>query len=150
MGQVVVSYPQVMADVGIDPQLREEATHYVLPLVGREVDQLCVDFAVTLVVEGTDTVRLESPFTLFVDGATHVVDPERLDTVAVILQLHRAVVTRAEAGKDGSLTLHFDGDRWLRVDPIDDGEAWEIGGGLPPVTPSYFIAAEPGGGVRLS
>lgn len=65
----------------------------MLPLVGREVDQLCIDYAVTLVVEGTDTVRLESPFTLHVDGTTHVVDPERLDTVAIVLQLHRAVVT---------------------------------------------------------
>ena len=86
-----MSYPLGMTDVGLDPLIREEATHYVLPLVGREVDQLCIDYAVTLVVEGTDTVRLESPFTLHVDGTTHVV-----------------------------------------------------------VTPSYFIAAEPGGGVRLS
>ena len=106
-----MSYPLGMTDVGLDPLIREEATHYVLPLVGREVDQLCIDYAVTLVVEGTDTVRLESPFTLHVDGTTHVVDPERLDTVAIVLQLHRAVVTRAEAGKDGSLTIAFDSDR---------------------------------------
>ena len=59
-----MSYPLGMTDVGLDPLIREEATHYVLPLVGREVDQLCIDYAVTLVVEGTDTVRLESPFTL--------------------------------------------------------------------------------------
>lgn len=139
-----------MTDAGLDSHVREEATHYALPLVGREVDQLCIDYAVTLVVDGTDTIRLESAFTLFVDGTAHIVDPERLDTVAVVLSLHRAIVTRAEAGKDGSLTIDFDGDRWLRVDPLDDGEAWEIGGGLPPVTPSYFIAAEPGGGVRLA
>ncbi len=145
-----MTYPQGMADVGLDPLIREEATFFALPLVGREVDQLCIDFAVTLVVEGTDTIRLESPFTLHVEGTTHVVDPARLETVAVILDLHRAVVTRAEAGKDGSLTLDFDSDRWLRVDASDDGEAWEVGGGLPPVTPSYFIAAQPGGGVRLS
>ena len=145
-----MSYPQVMADVGLEPLLREEAAHYVLPLVGREVDQLCIDYAVTLVVDGTDTIRLESPFTLHVDGNTQVVDPERLETVAAVLQLHRAVVTRAEAGKDGSLTVSFDSDRWLRADAIQDGEAWEIGGGLPPVTPSYFIAAQSGGGVRLS
>lgn len=139
-----------MADVGVDSLIREEATYYALPLVGREVDQLCIDYSVTLVVEGTDTIRLESPFTIHLDGTTHVVDPERLETVAVVLHVHRAVILRAEAGKDGSLTIDFDNDRWLRVAPIDDGEAWEIGGGLPPVTPSYFIAAESGGGVRLS
>lgn len=144
-----MAYPQAMAGVQLDPLIREQETHYALPLVGREVDQLCIDYAVTLVVEGTDTVRLESQFTVHMDGVTHVVDPERLDTVAVVLHLHRAVVTRAEAGKDGSLTIDFDGERWLRVDPAEDGEAWEIGGGLPPVTPSYFIASEPGGGVRL-
>jgi hypothetical protein len=93
----------------------------VLPLVGREVDQLCIDYAVTLVVDGTDTIRLESPFTLHVDGTTQVVDPERLETVAAVLQLFRAVVTRAEAGKDGSLTIDFDSDRWLRAEAIEDG-----------------------------
>ena len=139
-----------MAGVQLDPLIREEETHYALPLVGREGAQLCSDYAVTLVIEGTDTIRLESPFTVHLDEVTHVVDPERLDTVAVVLQLHRAVVTRAEAGKDGSLAIAFDGDRWLRAEPVQDGEAWEIGGGLPPVTPSYFIAAEAGGGVRLA
>ena len=49
-----MTYPQGMADVGLDPLIREEATFFALPLVGREVDQLCIDFAVTLVVEGTD------------------------------------------------------------------------------------------------
>ena len=49
----------VMTELGI----REEADHFVLPLTGREVDQICIDYAVTLVVDGTDTVRLEGPFT---------------------------------------------------------------------------------------
>ena len=51
-----MSYPLGMTDVGLDPLIREEATHYVLPLVGREVDQLCIDYAVTLGVEGTDVM----------------------------------------------------------------------------------------------
>ncbi|MBK8468533.1 MAG: DUF6188 family protein [Candidatus Phosphoribacter sp.] len=138
-----------MGNKTADCLMHEESTHYALPLVGREIDQICVDYAVTLVIEGTDTVRLESPFTVFIDGRTYVVDPERIHTVAVVLELHRAVVTRAEAGKDGTLHLAFDEDRWLHADPIEDGEAWEIGGGLPPVTPCYLIAAEPGGGLRL-
>lgn len=138
-----------MADTAVDSQVREESTHYVLPLVGREVDQLCIDYAVTLVVEGTDTVRLITPFTLLIGGRTHRVDPEDLDSVAIVLQLHRAVVIRAHAAKDGTLIIDFDDGRELRVSPDPDGEAWEIGGGLPPVTPSYLIASQAGGGVRL-
>ena len=138
-----------MAETAVDSQIREEATHYVLPLVGREVDQLAIDYSVTLVVEGTDTVRLITPFTLKIKGRTHRVDPEDLSTVAIVLQLHRAVVIRAHAGKDGTLIIDFDDSRELRAVPDVDGEAWEIGGGLPPVSPSYLIASEPGGGVRI-
>ncbi len=138
-----------MAGAAVETEIREERTHYVLPLVGREVDQICVDYSVTLVIEGTDTVRLITPFTLHVAGLTHKVDPEDLESVAIVLGLHRAVVVRSHASKDGSLILDFDGDRELRVAPDPDGEAWEIGGGLPPVTPSYLIVAEAGGGVRL-
>ena len=82
-----MSYPQVMADVGLEPLLREEGAHYVLPLVGREVDQLCIDYAVTLVVDGTDTIRLESPFTLHVDGTTQVVDPAGLEAGIAALRV---------------------------------------------------------------
>ena len=52
-----------MSDVMVEPTIREEEDHFVLPLTGREVDQVCVDYAVTLVIDGTDTVRLDSPFT---------------------------------------------------------------------------------------
>jgi len=138
-----------VSGTAVETQVREERTHYVLPLVGREVDQLAIDYSVTLVIEGTDTIRLITPFTLHIAGTTHLVDPEDLDTVAVVLQLHRAVVVRAHASKDGSLIVDFDGDRELRVAPDPDGEAWEIGGGLPPVTPSYLVVCEPGGGVRV-
>lgn len=138
-----------MAGTSVDPQIREESTHYVLPLVGREVDQLCIDYTVTLVIEGTDTIRLITPFTLHIQGLTHKVDPEDLSTVAVVLQLHRAVVIRAHAAKDGTLIIDFDDGRELRVSPDPDGESWEIGGGLPPVSPSYLIACDAGGGIRL-
>jgi hypothetical protein len=138
-----------MSYAAVDADVREEETHYLLPLVGREVDQLCFDYGVTLVVEGTDTIRLETPFTVHLAGQTVVVDPERLETAAVLLSLFRAVVTRAEAGKDGSLVVEFDDDRWLRAEAISDGEAWEIGGGLPPVTPSYRLVSLPGGGIHL-
>lgn len=135
----------VMTELGI----REEADHFVLPLTGREVDQICIDYAVTLVVDGTDTVRLEGPFTLSDGAMTLLVDPQRLDTVAPVLDLFRAIVIRALAGKDGSLILAFDDDRQLRIEADPDGEAWEIGGGLPPVSPSYRVISQPGGGISF-
>ena len=128
-----------------ESRIREEADHYVLPLVGREIDQICVDYAVTLVVDGTDTVRLEGPFTLSIGATTHLVDPQRLDTVTPVLGLFRAVVIKAYAGKDGSLALAFDDDRHLRIEADPEGEAWEIGGGLPPVSPSYRLVSLPAG-----
>lgn len=138
-----------MASAATEAQLREETERWVLPLVGREVDQLCIDFAVTLVVDGTDTVRLTTPFTLELDGQRHTVEPERVETMLPVLGLHRAVVTAAHAGKDGTLELRFDGDRVLRCEPNEDYEAWEVGGGLPPVTSSYHILAQAGGGVEV-
>ena len=135
----------------VEPTIREEEDHFVLPLTGREVDQVCVDYAVTLVIDGTDTVRLDSPFTVSFPDRTLLIDPQRLDSVAPVLELFRAVILRAWAGKDGSLVLMFDDDRSLRIEPDPDGEAWEIGGGLPPVSPSYRIVALPtGSGIEFS
>ncbi len=132
-----------------EPQLTEHADEWVLPLVGREVDQICLDFAVTLVVDGSETVRLAAPFALDVGGEVHTVDPQHLASVPPVLGLHRAVVTAACAGKDGVLQLRFDRGRELRCEPDDVEEAWEAEGGLPPVTAAYQIAAKPGGGVSI-
>ena len=79
-----------MSDVMVEPTIREEEDHFVLPLTGREVDQVCVDYAVTLVIDGTDTVRLDSPFTVSFPDRTLLIDPQRLDTVAPVLELFRA------------------------------------------------------------
>lgn len=140
-----------MSKAALDSEVREEATKFVLPLTGREVDQICIDYAVTLVIDGTDTVRLDSPFTVSFPDRTLLIDPQRLDTVAPVLDLFRAVILRAEAGRDGSLLLSFDDDRSLRIEPDPDGEAWEIGGGLPPISPSYRIVSLPAGsGIEFS
>lgn len=138
-----------MASAAAKVHLREEAEQWVLPLVGREVDQLCFDYAVTLVVDGTDTVRLATPFTLEVNGATHSVDPEQPETVVPVLRLFGSVVLGAQAGKDGTLELRFDGDRVLRSLPHPDYGAWELSGGLPPVSTAYHLQAKPGGGVAV-
>ena len=138
-----------MASAATEAQLREETERWLLPLVGREVDQLCIDFAVTLVVDGTDTVRLATAFTLELDGQAHTVDPEQTATILPALGLLRAVVVAAYAGKDGRLELRFDGDRVLRCEPDEDYEAWEVGGGRPPVSSSYHILAQAGGGVAV-
>jgi hypothetical protein len=138
-----------MASAATEVQLREETGKWVLPLVGREVDQVCFDHAVTLVVEGSETVRLATPFTVAVDGTVHSIDPEQPETVVLALRLFGAVVLAAEAGQDGTLELRFDGDRVLRSEPHPDYEAWELNGGLPPVSSTYHLQAQPGGGVSV-
>jgi hypothetical protein len=138
-----------MTQVIPETVLREESTYWALPVVGREVDQVCVDFAVTLVIDGSHCVRLAGPFVVHVGGVNHEVDPAELETLAPVLSLFQATVTAAQAGKDGTLELRFNDDRWLRVQPQLDDEVWEVSGGLPPVTESYRLTALPGGGVAV-
>lgn len=129
-------------------RLREEADHFVLPLAGGIVDQLCVDFAFTLVIDGTHTVRMSRPLR-FHDGAVeYTIDPAETSTVVPLLGLHQAVVREARADKDGTLRMRFDLARTIVVSPDEEYEAWEVSGGMPPVTPDFQVVCPPGGGVE--
>ena len=103
----------------------------------------------TLVVDGTDTVRLATAFTLELDGQAHTVDPEQTETILPALGLHEPSSSLPTRARTARLELRFDGDRVLRCEPDEDYEAWEVGGGLPPVTSSYHILAQAGGGVAV-
>jgi hypothetical protein len=129
-------------------RLREETDHFVLPLVGGVVDQLSIDFAFTLVVDGTHTVRMSRPLRYHDGSVEHVVDPADIESVVPLLGLHQAVVREARADKDGTLLLRFDGARTIVVTPDEEYEAWEVSGGMPPVTPDFQIICPPGGGVE--
>ena len=56
-------------------RLREAADDFVLPLAGGTVDQICVDFAFTLVVDGMHTVQIARPGRFHDGSAEHVIDP---------------------------------------------------------------------------
>ncbi len=129
-------------------RLREAVDVFVLPLAGGTVDQICVDFAFTLVVDGMHTIRISSPGR-YRDGATeHVIDPSDPSSVLALLGLHQGVVKEAQADKDGTLRLTFDGARSIVVVPDAEYEAWEVCGGMPPVTPDFKLVCLPGGRVE--
>lgn len=128
-------------------QLREEPDHYVLPLVGGTVDQLNVDFAFTLVIDGAHSVRIACPMRYHDGEQEHHIDPSDVDQLLPLLHLHQATVLEATASKLGTLVVHFDAGRSIVVDPDVDYEAWEVNGGMPPITPDYQLVCLPGGGV---
>ena len=88
-------------------------------------------------------------FTLEVGGTSHRIDPEQPETVVPVLRLFGAVVVAAQASQKGSLELRFDGERVLRSEPHQDYEAWEVNGGLPPVSAAYHLQAQAGGGIAV-
>ena len=57
--------------------LVESGDRWLLPLAGRSVERLCVDFAVTLMFGGGFELRIEQPFVLQgPDGSESLVVPE--------------------------------------------------------------------------
>lgn len=139
-----------MAGMAVDQseRLREAADDVILPLTGGTVDQICVDFAFTLVIDGMHTVQIARPGQ-FHDGATeHVIDPAVPASVLPLLGLHQSVVRDARADKNGTLRLHFTAGSSIVVAPDDEYEAWEVCGGMPPVTPDFRLVCLPGGRVE--
>ncbi len=128
---------------------RDDSGRWVLPWDGRVVDQICVDYAVTFVIDGCHSVRIGTPFVARIGDQTHEVDPADVQTVAPVLAFHGAVVRSATAERDGSLRVDFVDGLSIAVEPDAAYEAWEVDGGLPPVTPGYRLVAAPGGGVRV-
>lgn len=110
--------------------LVEADDHWRLPLDGRQVERVCIDFAVTLVFTGGLELRIEQPFVITrSDGSDALVVPEaEPEHLAPVLELARGDVARAEAFKDGHLELSFSDGMSLGV-PADEGfEAWELVG----------------------
>jgi hypothetical protein len=110
--------------------LVEAEDRWVLPLSGRSVDRLCIDFAVTLMFSGGLELRIEQPFVVQrADGSEVLLvpggDPDRLGSVTM---LARQTVVEAEAFKDGHLRISFSDGAILGA-PADEGfEAWELVG----------------------
>jgi hypothetical protein len=115
---------------GMSSALVEADDRWLLPLAGRQVERLCVDFAVTLMFSGGVELRIEQPFVVTsADGTESLVVPQgEPERAAPAVQLARREVERAEAFKDGHLELSFSDGTTLKV-PADEGfEAWELVG----------------------
>ena len=110
--------------------LVEADDRWALPLSGRKVERLCLDFAVTLMFGGGFELRIEQPFVLeAADGADVLLVPQGdAERLAPVMGLVHREVTRADAFKRGHLEIvFFDGSK-LGV-PGDEGfEAWDFVG----------------------
>ncbi len=130
-----------------EARLHESSGVLRLPIVGGEVDQLCIDFAFSLVIDGTHTVRMSTPISYTNGSGTLDIEPSDTGAIHPLLGLHQAIVTEAWASAEGVLHLAFSDNRTIVVAPSEDYEAWEVAGGLPPVSPVYSAVCLPGGGV---
>jgi hypothetical protein len=119
-----------MAGVAAVIELTKSGDHWVLPVAGQPVAQLCVDYAITLRLQNDVVVRIEQPFVMVTgSGAERLIVPEGdADRLAPDLTLARATIAEGAAFDDGHLELSLaDGGR-LSVPSTEDYEPWELVG----------------------
>lgn len=134
--------PRPVAGVASVNELTKAGDHWVLPVTGQPVAQLCLDYAVTLRLGNDVSVRIEQPFVIVAeDGTERLVVPDgELDRLAPILRLARAIVTEGLAFDDGHLELTFAGGTRVSVPSAEDYEPWEV-----VATEGMRIVSVPGG-----
>ena len=128
--------------------LREDVGRWVLPIEGREVSQIRIDYTFELVIEDV-RIRIACPFEITRGGTTARIEPEKVETLAPLLSLHKATVRSGIARKDGLLELEFEDDTLIKVGPHDRFEAWEAVSEYPPVSRDFKLIAVPGGGLSV-
>lgn len=104
-----------------------------LPLAGANVVQCCVDFALTLRCDRSDSmfeVRIEQEFAFSAaDGTGTLLDPEGDPAgLGPVLACCRTTVLQAAAFDDGRLEMHFADGSSLTVPTSIDYEGWELVG----------------------
>jgi hypothetical protein len=89
-----------------------------------------IDFGYTVAVEfgGGYEVRVETRFTLRIDGVDQEVEPGRDSDAAVVTRLSGRTVSVARADDSGRLRIEFAGGERLLAEPDDDFEAWTVAG----------------------
>lgn len=101
-----------------------------LPLEGRSVTQLEIDFRLTLHFweSGSETtsVVIENQFALHGDGRQFLVDPESPSSLAPTLSLLRRKVEYAKAAFDGSLEIRFEGGYTAWIAAHESYESWQV------------------------
>ena len=99
-----------------------------LPLAGREVARLVLDYRLTLQFLGGDDdldLAIATPFAVVDEGRTDLVDPEQPESLGPALTLLRRVVESVIVREDGGLELAFTHGPRLSVPPDPNYEAWE-------------------------
>lgn len=119
-----------MAGVASVSDVAKIGDHWVLPVAGQSVVQLCLDYAVTLRLGNDVTVRIEQPFVIASEGGEErlVIPDGESDRLAPVLSLVRATVTEGLAFEDGHLELTFAEGTRVSVPSAEDYEPWEVVG----------------------
>ena len=107
----------------------EEDDRYVLPLAGRSVSQIQVDFRFGLCfyANGPNAeIAIEGKIRLLANGQEAVFDPNNPSSMGPLLILFGKSVVWAHAFKNGALKVLFEGDLLLEVDPGEKYEPWEV------------------------
>lgn len=111
----------------MDPMNSLEVNEALRVLLGKRVEQLRFDYAVTLVFDDDADIRISAPFAV-ISPATVAVDPEALTTEALALTmsaLHKTVVS-ASIIESSVLRLELDGALVLHAHPSEGYEAWSL------------------------
>ncbi len=115
------------------PALIEMADHWVIPLGGKTVTQIRIDYAFSLIIwESRDldfAVRIEGRFIFQVGNEEYALDAEEgAHTLCPALAIFGKTIQSALAHKDGTLELTFSDDSRVLVPPDPQYEAWEVSG----------------------
>ena len=116
-----------------EDSLREESDRYLLPYRGRRVERILVDYALTLVLDGSIALTIECPAVLShgpitaPDAVPHHVVPDR-QQVDQALALFGAEVLSSVAFKSGALRAVFSNGLHLNVAASNEFEAWQACG----------------------
>lgn len=121
---------------------------WAVPIAGRKVTRCAIDFAFSLEfwLAGDDRalVRIETPFTLVVQGRTLHIHPERPSDLCPALKLFDCTVESAFSDRTGVLELKFTNGSILRVPPHAQLESWQVtleGGAMLVAMPGGRVAA---------
>ena len=112
--------------------LVEHDDHWELPLAGRTVTRLLIDFGFGLQFWWqTDdwTITLGRSFILRSADHDLTVIPGDMASAGPALECFGKIATSVRAFKDGRLEIAFDGGTRLDASPDPDYEAWELSGG---------------------
>lgn len=112
-------------------KLIEKSDRWIIPLNGKAVTQIRIDFGFTLhfwEIEGTDVViRIEGEFTYKTNESEYKIKPgENLSKLCPALELFQKKIHSAEAYKNGILKLAFEDNIFLVVKEGQQYEPWEL------------------------